>query len=71
MSVGFDGEATPTSEVDLAAWVEHPRLADYRKDVLRPMHLEKLVEYDREAGTVDLSPRGVRYVEEKLPLSLD
>jgi hypothetical protein len=65
------GQATAVDEEVLADWVEHPRLSDYRKDVLRPLHEAKLVEYDRGAGIVHLSPLGMVYVEERLPLNAD
>lgn len=55
-------------EHDLASWVEHPKLADYRRDVLRPLHKARLVEYDELRRIVHLSPLGAKYVEEKLPL---
>lgn len=48
---------------DLAAWVEAPRLSDYRKDVLRPLHKRRLVEFDAESDSVVLSPRGVAEAE--------
>lgn len=62
--------SSPLEEADLAAWVEHPSLANYRRDVLRPAHREKLIEYEPDKGLVHLSPRGVTYVEERLPLTL-
>jgi hypothetical protein len=65
------GQAAPVAQSELAGWVEHPRLSDYRKDVLRPLHEVKLVEYSQRAGLVHLSPLGVRYVEQKLPLTVD
>jgi hypothetical protein len=60
--------ATPGTvpEADLAGWVEHPKLAHYRRDVLRRAHKRKLVEYDAETGTVTISPLGVAHVEAKI-----
>jgi hypothetical protein len=58
------------TERRLAEWVEHPKLTDYHKDVLRPLHRAKMVEYDQPTGLVHLSPLGVKYVEEKLPLAV-
>jgi len=55
-----------TKESDLFAWVEHPRASWYRRDVLKPAHNAKLLEYDQPNGRVFLSPKGVAYVEEKL-----
>lgn len=54
----------PLNESDLAGWVEHPRIGYYRRDVLRPLHKAKLIEYAEEDRLVHLSPLGVRYVEE-------
>jgi hypothetical protein len=62
------GQPAAVAETVLASWVEHPKLTDYRKDVLRPLHREKLVEYDRATGMVYLSPLGARRVETSLPL---
>lgn len=64
------GRPAAVAEQDLASWVEHPKLTDYRKDVLRPLHKAKLVEYDIAARVVHLSPLGVRFVEENLPLNV-
>lgn len=46
-------------ESALASWLEQRRPADYRNKVLKPMHKERLVEYDQVAGTVALLPPGV------------
>jgi hypothetical protein len=59
----------PVKEETLAGWVEHPKLKEYRADVLRPQHKAKRIEYDQEKGLVHLSPLGVRYVEEKIKLT--
>ena len=52
----------------LVADVEHPQPAYFRRDVLRPSHVARLIEWDQAAGTVEISPLGIRYVEEHLPL---
>jgi hypothetical protein len=54
------------AERDLFGWVEHSNASVYRRDILRKSHQAKLVEYDSEAGTVQLSPKGVEYVETSL-----
>jgi hypothetical protein len=51
---------------DLCSWVEHPRMSDFRERVLKPLHIERLLEYDRETETVTLSPRGAATVEADL-----
>jgi hypothetical protein len=53
-------------EEDLTSWVEHSNPSVYRRDVLRPAHRAKLLEYDEGDRTVTISPTGVAYVEEKL-----
>lgn len=50
-------------ETDLFRWLELRRASDYRAKVLRPMHRERLVEYDQEDGTVALLPPGVDAAE--------
>jgi hypothetical protein len=53
-------------ESDLFAWTEHPKASNYRRDVLRKEHKSRLLEYDQDTGTVELSPRGVEYAESLL-----
>ncbi len=50
-------------ESDLASWLEQKRPADYRNKVLKPMHKERLIEYDQAAGTIALLPPGVAAAE--------
>jgi hypothetical protein len=58
-------------EGDLREWVEHPSPAAFRRDVLRPLHRHRLIEYRENDATVYLSPTGARKVEEEIPLQLD
>lgn len=51
---------------DLVSWLEYSNASVYRRDVLRPAHKARLIEYDERTGTVHLSPRGVAYVEDEL-----
>lgn len=51
---------------DLCTWVEYAQLSVYRRDVLRPLHKARRIELDSELDTVQLSPLGVRDVEEVL-----
>jgi hypothetical protein len=48
---------------DLASWVEASRLAEYRRDVLRPLHRKRLIEFDAETDTAVLSPTGAEAAE--------
>lgn len=51
------------AEQDLVRWLEHKKVANYRKDVLRPMHRARLIEYDETHRTVRLLPPGVAAAE--------
>jgi hypothetical protein len=53
-------------ESDLCAWAEHSNSSVYRRDVLRPMHTMKLIEYDAGSRSVTLSPKGIALVETTL-----
>lgn len=51
---------------DLWDWTKHPKFSNFKRDVLRPLDVESLIEYDRDTEAVILSPTGARYVEENL-----
>jgi hypothetical protein len=51
---------------DLLSWIEYDKMSTYRRDVLRPLHAKRLIEFDEEAGTVRISPSGVREVEQRI-----
>jgi hypothetical protein len=55
--------AGPMDEGKLVEFVEHSNPSVFRRDVLRPAHKAKLVEYDANARTVEISPLGVDFVE--------
>lgn len=56
----------PPLETDLIQWVEHSNPAVFRRDILKKAHKEKLIEYNPQNHTVQISPKGVQYVESKL-----
>ncbi len=56
------GQAS-AKDAELITWLEVSRPSDYRKDVLRPMHRQRLIEYDETAGVVSLLPPGVAAAE--------
>jgi hypothetical protein len=58
--------AAPLRESDLVDWVEHSNPSVYRRDVLRPLHDARLVEYDQVTRIVHISPPGIATVEELL-----
>jgi hypothetical protein len=51
---------------DLLDWVEHSRMDNFKRDVLNPLHKERLIEYDRETATAVLSPLGAEVAEDLL-----
>src|SRR5207302_730019 len=59
--------SSPLHEDQLVSWVEHSNKSVFRRDVLRQLHREKLIEYDQTSKTASLSPLGVSYVEEPAP----
>jgi hypothetical protein len=63
-------EATEVAEADLLQWLEHPNIANFRKDVLRPLHKLRQVEYDVDKRTVRLLPPGVAAAEALLASEL-
>lgn len=48
---------------DLLAWVEHSNKTIYCRDVLVPLHKDKLVEFNRDEAIVYISPLGTQRVE--------
>jgi hypothetical protein len=51
---------------DLFSWVEYSNLPMFKKTVLTPLHRARMIEYDRDAETVLISPLGAKDVEEKI-----
>lgn len=51
---------------DLCEWVEHPRIRDFRSEILAKLHGERLIEYDKVNEIVYLSPLGIEEVETKI-----
>lgn len=60
----------PIEEQSLVSWLEYSNASVYRRDVLRKLHAERLVEYDEEARTAVLSPTGIADVEERLLVAM-
>ena len=47
-------EADDVAESHLFRWLEHPGLPSFRKDVLKQLHKDRLIEYDLDERTVRL-----------------
>lgn len=58
----------PLPLANLFSWIEHSNMSTYKKDVLRPLHKDRLIEFDTQTGLVQISPLGIKYVEEKISL---
>jgi hypothetical protein len=58
------------AEADLVSWLEHSNASVYRRDILRPAHRRRLIEYDANGRTVQISPLGIEEVEQTLLPSL-
>jgi hypothetical protein len=59
-------EAGDVAEADLFRWLEHPSLPSFRRDVLKQLHKDRLIEYDLDKRTVRMLPPGVTAAEELL-----
>ena len=64
------GSPGPVLEGDLVDWVEYSNPSASKDNILRPAHKAKLIEFDEITGLVHLSPTGIKYVEDKIPLTL-
>ena len=51
---------------DLFDWVEHSHFSYFKRDVLKKLHKQKLIEYDEESEIVYISPIGIREVEDNI-----
>lgn len=51
---------------DLFEWVEYLRFDVFKQRVLAPLHRARLVEWDRDGETVQISPTGAPVAEEGL-----
>jgi hypothetical protein len=51
---------------DLFDWLEYSNLAVFRSKVLTPLHKDRLIEYDKAAQTVVISPLGIKLVEDTI-----
>lgn len=54
----------PVLDRSLFDWTDHSHLTYFRRDVLRPLHKERLIEYDKKTNKVHLSPAGIKKAEE-------
>lgn len=50
---------------DLFEWTEYSRMNDFVSKVIKPMHKNRIVEYDKESSFVFISPLGIKVIEEE------
>jgi hypothetical protein len=60
----------PIAVASLFEWVEHTHVTRFKDNVLTPAHRERKIEYDVAKANCYLTPVGVKYVEDNLPLTL-
>jgi hypothetical protein len=51
---------------DLFEWVEYSSFSKFKQNILRPLHNNRIVEFDEESAVVHISPLGVREVEQTI-----
>lgn len=51
---------------DLCDWVEYSQTSMFVRNVLRPLHKKRMIEYDEESRLVYISPSGERDVEQRI-----
>jgi hypothetical protein len=56
-------ETGEVAEADLLRRLEHPSGGDFRKNILRPLHKARMINYDSDKRTVRLLPPGVAAAE--------
>ena len=66
MMVLLHASAGPMTDTDIVAFIEHSNPSAFRRDVLRPAHKARLIEYDENAGMVTISPLGIEQAEQIL-----
>lgn len=59
----YNDVETAVPAEDLCDWIECSTLANYRRDVLRPLHTQRLIEFDAGTDMVLISPTGIVRVE--------
>lgn len=60
-----DQNSTILSE-DVFDWVEYSNFSVFKGKVLGPLHKSRLIEYDRSADCITISPLGAKEVEERI-----
>jgi len=51
---------------DLYDWVEYSNFSVFKSKILKPLHGERLIEYDNSADCVTISPLGAKEVQDRI-----
>lgn len=62
----LSSSALPVSVAMLSDWMEAKHMSNFRRDVILPLHAQKLALLDPKTDLVHLTPIGVRRVEDEL-----
>lgn len=62
------GASTPIDVREIVKSIGYSNTTQFRKTVAKEAHKADLVHFDAEADTIEISPVGVRYVEENIDL---
>jgi hypothetical protein len=60
------GETSPVAIEVLHSWQEYSTLSNFRIDLIRPLHKDRLIECDPETEMIILTPAGDSYVEKRV-----
>lgn len=62
----YSSKETTVLTEDLVTWLEYSNPRLFKARILSVLHSARLVEWDRDSDSVVLSPKGAKYVEERL-----
>lgn len=51
---------------DLFSWTEYRNSSDFKTKVLKPLHAQRLIEFDSDMRMIFISPSGIKTVEEEI-----
>lgn len=64
------GSARPLAATEIVKSIEYKNSSQFRKSILIPAHKAGLLDFEPRSGMVVLSPRGSKYVEEQIDLTI-
>ena len=64
------GTLGPIKAKDIVDCIEYSNASMFRKTVLQPAHKAALIDFNAKTDEVQLSPLGLRYVEQNIQLTI-